>query len=305
MLPRHLPDLRERALALRTGHFRKVAASNRSWNLTAVSFGGGAGTDWVRMQPGSDLSAEFPVGLKVELAWLVGGIGDGVYSVASVAYAPPNFTVTLVEDVPTAATLASGTSKLVMLDSRFDALIYAAAEQAQTLEDLSRDMIEDRLLDTAVGAQLDQYGDLLEESRDGLVDAEYRLILAVRILVNTSDATPERIIAIIRGCTNALTGTVRIWTMPPAEWFAQYVVPSALGAALKHRLARYATMATGAGIGPNALVEAVYVTPAGPFFFAFGEPADPATPELTGAAGFGENIADPAGGVLGEDIIHV
>lgn len=49
---------------------------------------------------------------------------------------------------------------------------------------------------TAVGDQLDILGGLVGEERDGRSDADYRVGILVRVLVNTSDGTIEQLLAI-------------------------------------------------------------------------------------------------------------
>lgn len=65
-------------------------------------------------------------------------------------------------------------------------LIGVLAEKIQEAEDVYNDLITLRLLDTATGDSLDQYGDLVNFVRGNLTDDEYRLILRGKILANRS-----------------------------------------------------------------------------------------------------------------------
>lgn len=56
-------------------------------------------------------------------------------------------------------------------------LVTLFSEGLQELEDLYYELVANRHLSTAVGAQLDQYGDLLSFRRNGRGDSEYRQAL--------------------------------------------------------------------------------------------------------------------------------
>lgn len=58
--------------------------------------------------------------------------------------------------------------------------------QFQTLEDTVWDVINSRMIDTAVGAQLDMLGSLVGELRKGRNDLDYRAAVRLRIRVNRS-----------------------------------------------------------------------------------------------------------------------
>lgn len=56
----------------------------------------------------------------------------------------------------------------------------------QDLENVTWDVINSRMVDTAVGAQLDMLGDLVGEPRKGRNDIDYRSAVRLRIRVNRS-----------------------------------------------------------------------------------------------------------------------
>lgn len=98
---------------------------------------------------------------------------------------------------------------LALLPSQFAestnlrALITAFAEIAQDIEDDTWACIEDRMLDTAEGAQLDQYGKVLGQPRDGLSDDDFRALLGIRILANRSNGQADVILRVVAGLLGA------------------------------------------------------------------------------------------------------
>lgn len=66
--------------------------------------------------------------------------------------------------------------------------------QFQTLENVTWDVINSRMLATAIGAQLDMLGDLVGEPRKGRNDTDYRAAVRLRIRVNRSNGLAEDII---------------------------------------------------------------------------------------------------------------
>lgn len=70
--------------------------------------------------------------------------------------------------------------------SGWEALLYAFVKQAQSLEDLMIDMLNNRSLATAEGVNLDRIGEIVGASRAGLEDSDYRLIIYSQIAANNS-----------------------------------------------------------------------------------------------------------------------
>lgn len=86
--------------------------------------------------------------------------------------------------------------------SRIEALVTAFTEQAhgcttESIEDMFEQLKDDLWLGTAVGAQLDGLGDILDLERSGRDDDDYRLWLRAWILVLRSSGTPEELITIV------------------------------------------------------------------------------------------------------------
>lgn len=73
------------------------------------------------------------------------------------------------------------------------------------------DLIEDQLtllsncfnIDSSTGDQLDMLGTLVGEPRNGLVDADYRLMIKFRAIMNNSEGDPEAIINCAKTLSNA------------------------------------------------------------------------------------------------------
>ena len=81
------------------------------------------------------------------------------------------------------------------------ALIESWVQQIQDLETAAFEVLEDTLLSTAVGVQLDGIGEVLNEERQGKSDADYRVALAAIINVRNSEATCEDLIELVDGAT--------------------------------------------------------------------------------------------------------
>lgn len=94
---------------------------------------------------------------------------------------------------------------------RIEAILTAWLSQVQHLEGALFDLLSDGLT-TAVGAQLDQIGDLLGRPRAGLSDDEYRLVLQGTALAISSSGTGPEIYAIADILCKTVTFTL---TEPP------------------------------------------------------------------------------------------
>lgn len=92
--------------------------------------------------------------------------------------------------------------------------LTAFVEQIQDLENSGFELLNERGLLTAVGAQLDGVGAIVGEDREGRSDDEYRLAIRVRILRNLSDSTPEDILTIFNLYR---PGSYKLEELPPAS----------------------------------------------------------------------------------------
>jgi len=73
----------------------------------------------------------------------------------------------------------------------------------QELEDAVWSVLTERWVPEAVGAQLDEMGEIVGEPRLGRTDAEYRPAIELRISLNQSGGEPERIIEFLRRIAGA------------------------------------------------------------------------------------------------------
>jgi hypothetical protein len=81
---------------------------------------------------------------------------------------------------------------------RLEAVLSAFLTQVQELENAFYQLWTRRLLQTATGKNLDTLGQILDEPRAGRSDANYRAILAVKILAISSDGQAEQLYSIAR-----------------------------------------------------------------------------------------------------------
>lgn len=85
----------------------------------------------------------------------------------------------------------------------FKELLAIYLEAFQELEDATFAVILGRMLDNAVGVQLDVLGAIVGEARQEKVDALYKVWIRVRISINKSRGTVPDIIACIQLATDA------------------------------------------------------------------------------------------------------
>lgn len=90
-------------------------------------------------------------------------------------------------------------------------------DNIQVIEDQNQQILRERGIFEAIGAQLDVLGLLVGEARLGRVDEPYRVAILNRIAVNTSDGTPVKMMEIMR----LITGSpiARVWEHYPASAF--------------------------------------------------------------------------------------
>ena len=122
-----------------------------------------------------------------------------------------------------------------------EGFVRACLEEVQELEDASYDVLVLSLLENAEGAQLDQWGELVDEPRDGLADDEYRNIISARLLMNRFDTDDtlgplEVLIRVTTLATGARRVTVR--EVHPAALRIYYEVVAPLSDSARSRAAR-------------------------------------------------------------------
>lgn len=154
------------------------------------------------------------------------------------------------------------------------AIVKAVASEVQELEDAAWSCIAERLLDTASGVQLDQWGEVLGEPRLGLNDIEYRAFLAARILSNLSEGEPDRLARIL----SILVGGAAARYVPhyPAGMMFEYVTDEPTSEKRRARINAQMEAVAPAG------VEVDYITEASSGYFGFADNPD--------ALGFGDGL---------------
>ena len=95
------------------------------------------------------------------------------------------------------------------------ALLKSWAAQVQGTEDVAYDLRLQRALDSATGVSLDLLGAIVGQGRGGRTDAQYRLWIAGRVLVNKSRGKAPQLIAIAAKLVN---GPVRLREYFPAAF---------------------------------------------------------------------------------------
>jgi len=83
----------------------------------------------------------------------------------------------------------------------FKAILRAFAGVGQTLEDEIFGVLISTTFDVATGNDLDHWGALVGEVRDGLTDAEYRQIIQGRVQANAASGTRDELIRIVQTVT--------------------------------------------------------------------------------------------------------
>lgn len=88
--------------------------------------------------------------------------------------------------------------------SGISGIISAMGEQFQDMEDTIFSLVLGREIATAIGAQLDLLGTIVNLAREpGQSDDRYRVLLYVKIGQNTSQGTPEKLISVYKLLTGA------------------------------------------------------------------------------------------------------
>jgi hypothetical protein len=83
------------------------------------------------------------------------------------------------------------------------ALINSWHGQIQELEEVLFGLTTSRSIETSIGYQLDLLGQLLNKSREGRSDEEYRIVLLAKVAQNISRGTPEDVIGVFKILTSS------------------------------------------------------------------------------------------------------
>lgn len=126
------------------------------------------------------------------------------------------------------------------------ALMKPILEEFQRLEDTTYSLIVDRTLNTAAGASLDQYGELLDEPRAGWGDGLYRRLLKAKIVVNNSAGTIDDYTKIAQIMTEATS--VRVIVLQEMSTIVEYLVPDEQSATWRVEIIRMLEAAAALGV---------------------------------------------------------
>lgn len=98
------------------------------------------------------------------------------------------------------------------------ALVGVGGASVQTAEDVLWQLYSQRLLEDAVGAQLDNLGAVVGQAREASTDDQYRARIRGRILANRSSNSTETMIAIAAAVVNDPDLVARVTTYAPAAF---------------------------------------------------------------------------------------
>lgn len=101
---------------------------------------------------------------------------------------------------------------------KFEAFVRLLSARIQALEDVFWEILGGRLLDSAVGAQLDVLGAIVGVERGGLDDDAFRLLVRVRIRLNRSAGTGDDVLEVFRLLLGSDANTLALHDYPPASF---------------------------------------------------------------------------------------
>jgi len=128
---------------------------------------------------------------------------------------------------------------------RLRALLELVGDEVQQLENVLNELHDERLLATAEGAQLDQYGKLAGVTRGGLVDDDYRVVVQVWLAALRSHGLAR----VITWCAAQLVGeAVQYRQRGRAHYSLEYETASPISAARVRLFGRVLDVATPAGV---------------------------------------------------------
>lgn len=103
---------------------------------------------------------------------------------------------------------------------RIQAWAKAYLRQCQLLEDAIYDVLIQRLIDNAVGVQLDTIGKIVGELRSGMNDATFKIFITARIRINRSRGNTEDVLDVVAIIT---TTTLRFREYRPACLYMEFL----------------------------------------------------------------------------------
>lgn len=128
----------------------------------------------------------------------------------------------------------------------------------QEAEDNIYDLVISRMLDNANDAQLDQWGAVIGELREGEADSAYRNIIKARIRANSSNGNIEDLLIILEFLTLS-SGLVQSYTRLneqfPARISMSFITFYPLSDSTRNRIKRMIELARPAGVSLFGIVE--------------------------------------------------
>lgn len=110
------------------------------------------------------------------------------------------------------------------------------AEQIQELENATFEVILERVLDAAVGVQLEAIGAIVGQGRTTSDDTEYRIAIKAKIAINLSDGTMVDLIKILGLILETSGEAFKFWDEPPAQVRVIVIDPLTITPSLVHSL---------------------------------------------------------------------
>jgi hypothetical protein len=96
------------------------------------------------------------------------------------------------------------------------AYLTALCGPAQAIEDVLIQLLTERTVDTAIGAQLDTLGRIVGQDREGLGDDDFRRYIRARIATNRSSGLTNELLLISRLIVNDSDAAIRLTPSYPA-----------------------------------------------------------------------------------------
>lgn len=137
------------------------------------------------------------------------------------------------------------------------AFVTGLGHTLQRLEDDVLALRTERLLDSAIGVQLDYYGRLVGQSRDGDLDDDYRVAIQGRALVNSCTGKPDELLGILQVAPDCVE---RHYTPLAPGYLLTLRCEAFLTTTLRSRLREFLTLASPSG-KPFEVVEMHPTTP--------------------------------------------
>lgn len=136
-------------------------------------------------------------------------------------------------------------TELFALGTNWNAVVESFVGEVQGIEDAAFDLLTFRHIDDAFGFRLDQWGELLNEKREGLTDEEYRSVLRARLIADLSNGRRDDFIRLLQELTGSENITVE--TINPLGLRIAYDIQTESSTLKKARIARLLVLTKSAG----------------------------------------------------------